>query len=456
MASLLPARRRRQAVIVVFVFAVLCYITYTRSALTFTAPDHENHTHPPPSPTLLTPEHLPAVYGTTARPPFKDLILQGSLPQKYLPKLETDKPDDKHEGKRLIFIGDVHGMLGPLKELLQKISFDAAGGDHVIFTGDMVMKGPDSVGVVDYAMEIGASAVRGNHEDRVLLAAQQLDLERRRRKHQHKKTKSEGSEEEQAKEESDEDYQYALTDPMEEEHFSHGDDKDRNVARRLSTHQLTWLASLPVILNVGHLPPMGDVVTVHAGLVPGVPLDKQDPWAVMNMRTLLYLGDELRVEFARQAVESARRALEPNEDKKERINVGPKETEVQDLAMRDRKDWDNDVFVPVASREGERWTKVWEKAMRKLAKDARKADAEDDGATATKKDHLMSVIFGHDSKRGLQLGKYSYGVDSGCVRGGQLTALIVEATPNRKRAETNMVGVECRSAGRAAENEDDF
>lgn len=35
------------------------------------------------------------------------------------------------------------------------------------------------------------------------------------------------------------------------------------------------------------------------------------------------------------------------------------------------------------------------------------------------------VIYGHDSKHGLQLKKYSKGLDTGCVKGGQLTALLI-------------------------------
>lgn len=473
MNSLFLARRRRQFIVAVFIFGILSYVFYSASFSTMTISDHGNHSHPPPSSSLTTPEQLPAEYGSTARPPFKDIIHDSQLSPKLLPKL-PNYPDSEGEGRRLIFIGDVHGMLVPLKQLLENIKFDAAAGDHVVFVGDMITKGPDSVDVVEYAMDIGASSVRGNHEDRVLLAAQELALEHRRRKH-HQKLKLElgeeevGDKDEHAFVTADEyntdftfkdDQQFPLLDPMEEEHFSHGNSKDRHLARQLSTHQLTWLASLPVILKIGHLPNMGEVVAVHAGLVPGISLEKQDPWAVMNMRTLVFLGDEVRTEFARQAVESARRAQETDEEKKERINVNSKESEVIDLAMRDKKSWDNNVFIPVASRKGERWAKVWDKEMKTIARKqdsyiSNDIDADAD-AIALKKESLISVVFGHDSKRGLQMGRWTYGIDSGCVRGGQLTALIVEASPNGKHVKTSVESVDCRSAGRAAEDEDDF
>jgi hypothetical protein len=38
----------------------------------------------------------------------------------------------------------------------------------------------------------------------------------------------------------------------------------------------------------------------------------------------------------------------------------------------------------------------------------------------------MTVIYGHDSKRGLQIEKYSMGIDTGCLKGGKLTAMVIE------------------------------
>jgi hypothetical protein len=55
-----------------------------------------------------------------------------------------------------------------------------------------------------------------------------------------------------------------------------------------------------------------------------------------------------------------------------------------------------------------------------------------------------TVIYGHDSKRGLSIGKYTKGLDTGCHRGGELTALIIE--PSReggKGMEQRIVSVDC-------------
>ncbi len=42
------------------------------------------------------------------------------------------------------------------------------------------------------------------------------------------------------------------------------------------------------------------------------------------------------------------------------------------------------------------------------------------------KKERTTVIYGHDSKRGLQVADYSMGIDTGCLKGGQLTAVVIE------------------------------
>ncbi len=67
---------------------------------------------------------------------------------------------------RVIAVGDVHGCLDELQALLRKCNYQP--GDVVIFLGDLVSKGPDSLSVVQMAREIGAIGVRGNHDFEVI------------------------------------------------------------------------------------------------------------------------------------------------------------------------------------------------------------------------------------------------------------------------------------------------
>jgi hypothetical protein len=41
------------------------------------------------------------------------------------------------------------------------------------------------------------------------------------------------------------------------------------------------------------------------------------------------------------------------------------------------------------------------------------------------KERHTTIIYGHDAKQGLQLKQYSKGIDTGCVKGGKLTALVL-------------------------------
>ena len=53
---------------------------------------------------------------------------------------------------RTLVIGDVHGCLDELRALLDVLS--PHPDEHLVFCGDLVDKGPDSAGVVQYVREL--------------------------------------------------------------------------------------------------------------------------------------------------------------------------------------------------------------------------------------------------------------------------------------------------------------
>ncbi|OAX80842.1 hypothetical protein ACJ72_04814 [Emergomyces africanus] len=299
-------------------------------------------------------EKIKPWFGTNSLPKFSDLVHLRTLDPALLPS--NEKPaGDNQKRKRLIVVGDVHGCLDELESLLQKTNFDHKNGDHLIFTGDLIAKGPESIGVVDLARKHRASCVRGNHEDRVLL----------RRREAKENTRSLDNEPNKA--------DYDL------EAYS----TERSLAIQLSDEQANWLDGCPVILKVGSIKGMGEVVVVHGGLVPGVELASQDPSAVMSMRTI-------------------------------------------DLSS----------HVPSASSKGVSWTKLFNKhqSMLAVARQSAPPGMRDRYSGAT------TVIYGHDANPSPSLKKYTKGLDTNCVKGGKLSAMIIQ-----DGGKSHIASVKCKN-----------
>ncbi|MEA1014492.1 metallophosphoesterase family protein [Sphingosinicella sp. LY1275] len=82
------------------------------------------------------------------------------------------------DGQRIYAIGDVHGCLGLLDDLIAKIDADDAmrgkAPTRLIFLGDLIDRGPDSRGVVERVSQISKERpdtvlLKGNHEEILLL-----------------------------------------------------------------------------------------------------------------------------------------------------------------------------------------------------------------------------------------------------------------------------------------------
>lgn len=281
----------------------------------------------------------------------------------------------KTNKRRLVFVGDIHGMINELDELLHKVGFDTAT-DHLVACGDMINKGTNSSAVIARLMELGASAVRGNHEEHVLNAWVEDTA---------------GSS------------WFHKKEPR----------KHLDTARSLTEEQLQWLSKLPIILTVDPLP----IYAVHGGLVPGVQLQHQKPWAVMNMRTLIMPPKK-----------HTRDAAYEEESPMEGSHSEDNEPDINDDEWRDADapHIDYSAAVPVEGREGMKWTKAWNTHQKRLLKIQRR-----------------TVIYGHDAKRGYKEARYTIGLDSNCVGGGALSGLVVEATKDSFKHRT--IQVRCKT-----------
>ncbi|WP_240500097.1 metallophosphoesterase family protein [Sphingomonas montana] len=169
-------------------------------------------------------------------------------------------PSSVPAGVRLYAIGDIHGRRDLLDTLLDKIRADdaarAPAQTHVVLLGDLVDRGPESAAVVQRAMQgldwATMTTLRGNHEQMLLDALNR-------------------------------------TYPMLDLWLSAGGDAtleswgvDPAVVARASPEDLlaaadaaipaahrSWIGQLPI--NIG----FGDYYFVHAGIRPGVAIDRQ-------------------------------------------------------------------------------------------------------------------------------------------------------------------------------------
>ena len=205
---------------------------------------------------------------------------------------------------RTIIIGDVHGCRAELEALLDRVAFTS--GDRLVLVGDLVARGPDSLGVLDVARRTGAIVVRGNHEQKLI------------------------------------DWRHARIAWMRGEAVAKSPigSMHRDIARSLRPVDWTLLETAPFFFD---LPEHGARV-VHAGVVPGVAIDAQSPQTMMRIRT---------------------------------------------------------VRVPIKKNESE--NRLW-------------------GACYA---GPPQVIFGHNAAPGLQLHPWATGLDTGCVYGGRLTAMVL-------------------------------
>lgn len=189
-----------------------------------------------------------------------DLVRVQTLQKHYSPVY--------HDARRLIVIGDIHGKLKPLKSLLAKIEYSSEI-DHLVFLGDMISKGPNSLEVLDFAIAHNVSCVRGNHEDSILYDYARL--------HKLPEPRIERS---------------STTDAGNNRFrtkIAVVSTSDKAVARKLKPYHVEYLGSCPAILDLGAVGFHNtSAVAVHAGLQWNIPhLEDQEPEIVFTIRSLL-------------------------------------------------------------------------------------------------------------------------------------------------------------------------
>ncbi len=224
---------------------------------------------------------------------------------------------------RTILVGDLHGCRREIEDLLSAVAF--AEGDRVVMVGDLVVRGPDPKGALAVLRRVNAKGVRGNHEEKLLKW-------------------------------------FAVRGTKQEPPLS---DMTKQTARVLDDEDFELLKSFPLWLDL----PGNGVRVVHAGLVPGVPMEEQAPATLMTIRCL---------------------------DRKNR---------------------------PSSERGGVSW--------------------------AAHYDGPPHVVFGHNADSEPQIHPWATGLDTGCVYGGRLTAMVLnegEKPPDVALRRSVLVSVKARKA----------
>jgi hypothetical protein len=231
---------------------------------------------------------------------------------------------------RTIFVGDVHGCRVELEALLERVRF--GHGDRLVLVGDLIARGPDSLGVLSLVRRLRAAFVRGNHEDKLV----------RWRAARRAYARGEGK----------------RPKPLGDIHAE--------VARTLRRSDWAMLEASPLWLDL----PRHGVRVVHAGVVPGVAFEDQERRTLLRIRTVTEDGE------------------------------------------------------PAEKGRGVLW-----------------------GARYKGPPH---IVFGHNAGRAPQLHRWATGLDTSCVYGGRLTALVLgegESVPRDPRAcRALLVSVPARRA----------
>jgi hypothetical protein len=230
----------------------------------------------------------------------------------------------KENYDRLIIYGDVHGCFEELNESLESINYNNSK-DRIIFTGDLVDRGPDSGAVVRIIRNNGFESVCGNHDYKHI------------RYHRHNKLQE-----------------------KKQEHINPikmSDDKIKT-HEQLSEDDFYWLSSLPKSIYINRY----NLLVVHAGVNP--------------VKNPLYQSDQIYL-FCRYVNNTTFKMVHLPKDFKQ-----PKDS----------------IF----------WADAY------IGK--------------------TNIVYGHNvhslEKPYILTNKYNYktfGLDTGCVFGGNLTALVIES-----------------------------
>ncbi|KAF9283431.1 hypothetical protein BGZ68_005348 [Mortierella alpina] len=318
-------------------------------------------------------------------------------------KSEALGPADlaKPNGGRTIIVGDVHGHLDGLMTFLSKVEFDQTK-DKLILAGDLVAKGPKSLEVLDKVRQMGAECVRGNHDDEVLRWRGYLDSLKKK-----PSVKEEEVEDDETCEIDDDDKEEDVEADKDDSEEQCEDEPETPPKEQPVEEVVDLPKSIPKDLIKG---------SQHHLLAQKM-TDAQYEY-LSNCPLMLTLPDT--ISKRKDAIYVMHAGINPvegfdNQQPWTVFNV----RNILDGKVPSRK-----------KKEGTSWSKMYNDAESKRVEKGAKG---------------RLVVYGHDAGRGLNKQQWSIGLDSGCVRGGELSGYIVE--------EDKVVSVQCSDVTNGGEDD---
>ncbi|KAH8112635.1 Metallo-dependent phosphatase [Phellopilus nigrolimitatus] len=373
-----------------------------------------------------------ADWGYEENPEFEQYVHLRTLDEK---ELDFGNPE-----RRVILVGDIHGMNNSLKKLLNKIGY-IPSNDLLIHVGDIIAKGTHSgsLAVLSYMASHNITGVRGNHDQPVIEWRAWIDRvlaqesgETWLEEMEHKTSKEQKNEEQRAKQEW--------------QKIPHGWEMmgdHYKIARAMSTSEYAYLLALPLVL---HIPPLHAFI-VHAGILPLDPrrsvTSLHQPLAHVPS-TSEYTDNNNNVSQLRMSQERAVLAdVSQNTDPWVLLNM---------------RSILKDNTISKESKRGSAWAPLWNAIVTRCGGfnlDLSFSESEPEYDLKEKKTkqkplpcHPSTVVYGHAASRGLDIKRWTKGLDSGCVYGRRLTALVLSPPDSRNADELDENDVDAASNSR--------